>query len=125
MTGKHDAIVIGSGHNGLTCACHLAKAGVKVLVLEQGKSIGGMTNTAEVTLPGFKSDPHAFGYQLASVSSAAHELDLQRYGFALLHPQIAAAINSRPPSPAQQMAALTATGARLDAYRFELQSFRS
>lgn len=89
MTGTYDAIVIGGGHNGLTCACYLAKAGLKVLVLEQGATIGGMTNTAELTQPGFKSDTHAFGYQLANVSPVPDELDLERYGFELLHPEVA------------------------------------
>ena len=51
MSASHDAIVIGGGHNGLTCACYLAKAGMKVLVLEKHASIGGMTNTEELTLP--------------------------------------------------------------------------
>ena len=88
MTSAHDAIVIGAGHNGLTCACYLAKAGMKVLVLEQYPSHGGMTNTEEVTLPGFKSDTHAFGYQLGNVSPVPCELDLQRYGFELLYPEI-------------------------------------
>lgn len=64
----HDAIVIGSGHNGLMCVCYLAKAGLKVLVLEQYHSIGGMTNTEELTLPGFKSDTHVIGYQLTNLS---------------------------------------------------------
>ena len=88
MAAKYDAVVIGSGHNGLTCACYLAKAGMKVLVLEQYSSIGGMTNTEEWTLPGFRFDSHAFGYQLANVSPAPHELSLHRYGFELLHPEV-------------------------------------
>jgi beta-carotene ketolase (CrtO type) len=54
LSSEYDAIVIGAGHNGLTCACYLAKAGLKVLVIEQYKSIGGMTITEEVTLPGFR-----------------------------------------------------------------------
>ena len=64
----YDAIIIGAGHNGLTCGCYLAKAGLKVLVLEEYHSIGGMTITEEITLPGFKSDVHAFGYQHISSS---------------------------------------------------------
>lgn len=63
MSEIYDAIVIGSGHNGLTCASYLAKSGLKVLVLEESPTIGGMTNTEEITLPGFKSDnlcPFAF-----------------------------------------------------------------
>ena len=83
---KYDAIVIGAGHNGLTCACYLAMAGFKVLVIEQYHSIGGMTMTEEVTLPSFKSDIHAYGYQLANFSPAPKELGLDKYGFELLYP---------------------------------------
>jgi beta-carotene ketolase (CrtO type) len=88
LCSEYDAIVIGAGHNGLTCACYLAKAGLKVLVIEQYKSIGGMTITEEVTLPGFRSDVHAFGYQLANLSPVPDELNLSEYGFELLRSEI-------------------------------------
>jgi len=88
LSSEYDAIVIGAGHNGMTCACYLAKAGLKVLVIEQYKSIGGMTITEEVTLPGFRSDVHAFGYQLANLSPVPDELNLNKYGFELLRPEI-------------------------------------
>jgi beta-carotene ketolase (CrtO type) len=35
MSTRYDAIVVGAGHNGLTCACYLAQAGLKVLILER------------------------------------------------------------------------------------------
>src|SRR5215510_7457490 len=72
----HDVIVIGAGHNGLTCACYLARAGLKVLVLEQYHTLGGMTVTEEETLPGFLSYIHASGYQLAILTPVPHELGL-------------------------------------------------
>ena len=83
----HDAIVIGAGHNGLTCACYLARAGLKVLVLEQYHTVGGMTVTEEETLPGFWSDIHASGYQLANLSPVPHELGLLDH-YELIEPEI-------------------------------------
>ena len=87
MPNLYDAIVIGAGHNGLTCACYLARARLRVLVLEQYRTVGGMTVTEEETLPGFWSDLHASGYQLANLSPVPHELGLlDRYE--LIEPEI-------------------------------------
>ena len=88
FSSEYDAIIIGAGHNGLTCGCYLAKAGLRVLVLEEYHAIGGMTITEEITLPGFKSDIHAFGYQLANTSPVPKELGLDRFGFELIYPEI-------------------------------------
>jgi beta-carotene ketolase (CrtO type) len=88
MSARYDAIIIGAGHNGLTCAAYLARTGLKVLVLEQYRQVGGMTLTEEITLPGFRSDLHAFGYQLANLSPVPRELDLARFGFELIRPEI-------------------------------------
>jgi beta-carotene ketolase (CrtO type) len=84
----YDAIVIGAGHNGLTCACYLAKAGLKTLVLDQYHTVGGMATTEEITLPGFRSDLHAFGYQFANLSPVPQELKLADFGFKLIRPNI-------------------------------------
>src|SRR5262245_54377252 len=87
MPESYDAIVIGAGHNGLTCACYLARAGLDVLVLEQYHTVGGMTVTEEVTLPGFWSDLHASGYQLANLSPVPHELELLEH-YQLIQPEL-------------------------------------
>lgn len=83
----YDAIVIGAGHNGLTCACYLTKAGLKVLVLEQYHDIGGMTISEEITLPGFLSDIHASGYLLGKLSPAPQELELAAHGLDPITPE--------------------------------------
>ena len=74
MSGAYEVIVIGAGHNGLTCACYLAHAGLKVLVPERYETYGGMTVSEEITAPGFLSDVHASGYLVAKLTPAPEEL---------------------------------------------------
>lgn len=69
----YDAIVVGAGHNGLTCALYLAHAGWRVLVLERDAEIGGGMRTAEVTLPGFRHDLYATNLTLFSKSPVIAE----------------------------------------------------
>lgn len=52
----YDIVIAGGGHNGLICACVLAKNGLKVIVVERNAWVGGGVITREVTLPGFKHD---------------------------------------------------------------------
>jgi phytoene dehydrogenase-like protein len=56
---KYDIVALGGGHNGLTAAAYMAKAGKKVLVLERKPWAGGGVATRELTLPGFRHDEHS------------------------------------------------------------------
>jgi phytoene dehydrogenase-like protein len=85
---RYDAIVIGAGHNGLTCAAYLARAGAEVLVVERENVVGGGTTTAEVTLPGFKHNLHANYFIGFDVSPIYTDLELERNGFRFLMPQV-------------------------------------
>ena len=52
----YDAAIIGGGHNGLICACYLAKAGLRVVVLERRHIVGGAVCTEDDLIPGYKID---------------------------------------------------------------------
>ena len=81
-TVTYDAIVIGGGHNGLTCAAYLARAGRKVLVLERRHVLGGAAVTEEV-FPGFKFSVCSYVVSLLR-PEIIRELDLPRHGMELL-----------------------------------------
>jgi len=59
MSVQYDIVVMGAGHNGLTAAAYLAKAGKKVLVLERKDYIGGGVVTREINTPGYRHDLHS------------------------------------------------------------------
>jgi phytoene dehydrogenase-like protein len=74
---EYDAVVVGSGPNGLAAAITIAQKGRSVLLLEAKDTIGGGTRTEELTLPGFRHD----------VCSAIHPLvDLSSFGHSTLEP---------------------------------------
>jgi len=76
---EYDAIVVGGGHNGLTHAAYLAKAGLRTLVLEKNGVVGGAAITEEL-MPGFQFT--TFSYALSLLRpEIIHELDLVQHGF--------------------------------------------
>jgi phytoene dehydrogenase-like protein len=81
-----DAIVIGSGHNGLVAAFRLARAGWRVMVLERAGRIGGAIRTDNVTLPGFRHDLYATNLSLFRSSRVyrEHQAEFERAGLRLI-----------------------------------------
>src|SRR3954470_14907641 len=89
-SGRYDAIVVGSGVNGLACAALLAKAGWNVCLLERNDWFGGAIRTAEITEPGFRHDVFSAWHPLW-VGGAAHAQlgeDLARHGLEYLNTDI-------------------------------------
>ena len=68
MSGRYDAIVVGSGPNGLAAAIRIAEAGRSVLVLEAAEDLGGGLRTMELTEPGFRHDVCSTIQALAVIS---------------------------------------------------------
>jgi len=79
---SYDVIVIGGGHNGLTHAAYLARAGKKVLVLERRHVLGGAAVTEEV-FPGFKFSVCSYVVSLLR-PEIIRDLDLPRHGLEIL-----------------------------------------
>lgn len=88
---EYDAVIVGSGPNGLAAAITLQKQGLSVLVLEGKDTIGGGLRTKEVTLPGFTHDICAAIHPMAVGSPFFAKLPLQQYGLEFIHPTLPAA----------------------------------
>jgi phytoene dehydrogenase-like protein len=83
----YDVVVVGGGHNGLTCACYLAKAGKKVLVLEARDVVGGGCATEEVAAPGFRHNFHSNFHGIIHMGPVYRDLELERYGATYVWPE--------------------------------------
>lgn len=95
MSSKHEVVIAGAGHHGLTVACYLAKAGLDVILLERSSKVGGGVTSTEAAAPGFVTDTCAVVHHLfqASPIMTRDELGLQsKYGLKYSKPDLTTAV---------------------------------
>jgi phytoene dehydrogenase-like protein len=88
VNGAPDAVVVGSGPNGLAAALRLAAAGLRVQVVERNERIGGGLSSEELTLPGFVHDVCSAAHPMAAAAPFFREFDLAAHGVRLLFPEV-------------------------------------
>ena len=88
---QYDAVMIGSGPNGLAAAIRLAEAGRSVLLLEGSPRLGGAVATEELTLPGFRHDTFSSVYPAGAASPVFARMPLAHFGLAWVEPPAAMA----------------------------------
>ena len=93
-----DAIVIGSGPNGLAAAIELARTGASVRVVEAADEVGGGTRSAELTLPGFLHDVCSAVHPMGILSPYYRLLPLDEHGLDWILPPASVAHPSTTPT---------------------------
>jgi len=89
LAKKYDVIVIGAGPNGLECGAYLAKAGLKVLVLEKRPEVGGGMDQGEVTIPGFLHNLHAIYMMMVEYAPPYQDFKLEdEYNIKHIYPPL-------------------------------------
>jgi len=89
MRVTFDGVIIGAGPNGLALGAYMARAGLRVLVLDRRYEIGGGLATEEVTLPGFYHDTHAIYHMMVEYAPPLKDLELgTRYDLKWIYPEV-------------------------------------
>lgn len=89
MAMKYDVVILGAGPNGLVCGDYLAKAGLKVVILENRNEIGGGLAGDEVTLPGFLHNTHAIYMMMTEYAPIYQDLKLEeQYNIKHVYPPL-------------------------------------
>ena len=87
-----DVVIIGAGPNGLITAAYLAKAGLKVALVERRYEIGGGLATEEILFPGYYSNIHAVYHMMVDFMPVLRDFDLSRHGLVWIKPNLQTAM---------------------------------
>jgi phytoene dehydrogenase-like protein len=117
---SYDVVVMGAGHNGLTAAAYLAKAGKKVLVLERKPHFGGGVSTRELITPGYWNDEHSNVHIMIQGNPMLRDDELgllSKFGLEYIYPDLVhVRISTKPvralPSFRRKMPRLIASSCR-------------
>jgi phytoene dehydrogenase-like protein len=120
---EFDAVVVGSGPNGLAAAIELVRAGRSVCVFEARNEIGGGVRSAELTLPGFVHDVCSAIHPLAAGSPFFKKLPLNKFGLDWIHPPAPMAHPFDDGPPAMLERSIERTGETLDVDNFNYGRF--
>ncbi|MFZ5569501.1 MAG: phytoene desaturase family protein [Thermodesulfobacteriota bacterium] len=93
----YDVAIIGAGPNGLICGAYLARAGLKVILLEARHETGGGLDTLEFA--GFKYNPHAIYHMMAELMPVYRDFNLRQRGVRFIYPEVQAAYISTKHAP--------------------------
>lgn len=110
---QYDAVVVGSGPNGLAAAITMQQQGLKVLIIEAKSTIGGGMRTAELTIPGYTHDICSAVHPLGASSPFFKSLPLHEFGLQWINPPAALAHPFDDGTAAMLYPSLKATAATL------------
>ena len=116
-----DAVIIGSGPNGLAAAIALQQQGASVLVLEAAKELGGGVRTVELTLPGFAHDVCSGAHPMGILSPYLSTLPLAEHGLQWIQPKASVAhpLDDEPAVLLWKSVEETARGLGVDSARYQ------
>ncbi|MDO8720982.1 MAG: FAD-dependent oxidoreductase, partial [Syntrophales bacterium] len=85
---EFDVVIVGGGPNGLVAGSYLARAGLKVVIVDRRNELGGGVATEEPRQAGFRHNVHAIYMPMVDYAPAYKDLELDKYGLEHIYPEV-------------------------------------